>query len=217
MLSLLAGRINAVKIHGEGWRSPLNLTAQVLEATVGAASLDPAAVLFKQQIQLTNTPVGTARVLFSAADFGNFLVHPLMTEAAKQAVQGHAFAFDQASVRIQPPFAVPPEGAVNFTGTWHGDGLRYQVRLLPVSGGAAVGKGVQAHALPLSTGARSTSAGVVEDGLTRFFSSLKVDLQGVQMSFMSLATLPSMSSAGAMADLHLRLELKRFPPLNVQF
>lgn len=31
--SLLAGRVNDVKIHGEGWRSPLNLTAQVLEVT----------------------------------------------------------------------------------------------------------------------------------------------------------------------------------------
>uniref|UniRef100_A0A383VV08 Uncharacterized protein n=1 Tax=Tetradesmus obliquus TaxID=3088 RepID=A0A383VV08_TETOB len=215
--SLLAGRVNGVKIHGEGWRSPLNLTAQVLEATVGEASLDPSAVLFKQQILLTNVPVGTARVMFNAADFGNFLVHPLMTEAAKEAVQGHAFAFDQASVRIQPPSAVPPEGLVEFTGTWRGDGQRYQVRLLPVSGGAVFGKGVQAHAMPLSIGARSSSAGIVEDCLSAFFSSLMVDLQGAQMSFMSLAILPGMGFAGAMADLNLRLELKKFPPLNVQF
>jgi hypothetical protein len=33
MWSLLAGRVNGVKIHGEGWRSPLNLTAQVLEVS----------------------------------------------------------------------------------------------------------------------------------------------------------------------------------------
>jgi hypothetical protein len=43
-------------------------------------------------------------------------------------LQGHAFAFDQASVRIQPPSAVPPEGLIEFTGTWRGDGQRYQVR-----------------------------------------------------------------------------------------
>ncbi len=29
--SLMAGRINSVRIVGEGWRSPLNLTAQLLE------------------------------------------------------------------------------------------------------------------------------------------------------------------------------------------
>jgi hypothetical protein len=43
-------------------------------------------------------------------------------------LQGHAFAFDQASVRIQPPSAVPPEGLIEFTGAWRGDGQRYQVR-----------------------------------------------------------------------------------------
>ena len=32
--SLLSGRVNGAKIYGEGWRSPLNLTAQILE--VGA-------------------------------------------------------------------------------------------------------------------------------------------------------------------------------------
>lgn len=29
--SLLSGRVNGAKIYGEGWRSPLNLTAQILE------------------------------------------------------------------------------------------------------------------------------------------------------------------------------------------
>jgi len=29
--SLLSGRVNGAKIYGEGWRSPLNLTAQTLE------------------------------------------------------------------------------------------------------------------------------------------------------------------------------------------
>lgn len=36
------------------------------------------------------------------------------------------------------------------------------------------------------------SAGIVEDCLSAFFSSLMVDLQGAQMSFMSLAILPGM-------------------------
>lgn len=29
--SLLSGRVNGAKIYGEGWRSPLNLTARILE------------------------------------------------------------------------------------------------------------------------------------------------------------------------------------------
>lgn len=41
----------------------------------------------RRQIVLTNIPTGTARVVFSEADLGNFLVHPLVVEAAKTAVQ----------------------------------------------------------------------------------------------------------------------------------
>eukprot|EP00775_Hariotina_reticulata_P012375 gene12375-12509_t len=155
--SLLAGRVKGVKLRGEGWRSPKNLTAQLLEATLGEVVIDPAAVVLRQQIALTNMPVGTAHVVFNAVDFGNFLVHPLMQEAVQNAVQGHAFAFDQSSVRIQPPSGAAPEGVIEFTGTWRGDGQRYQVRLLPVSGGiTGTVRGVQACAVPLSIGARTS-------------------------------------------------------------
>ncbi|KAF8054989.1 Serp2 [Scenedesmus sp. PABB004] len=216
--SLLAGRVNGVKIVGEGWRSPLNLTAQLLEATVGEATLDPGAVLLKQQIALTNRPVGTAHVVFTAPDFGNFLCHPLMTAAAQACVQGHAFVFEAPSVRIIAPSRAAPAGVIEFAGTWRGDGQRYQVSLLPVPGGAALGalgRGVQAHAVPLSIGARASSASIVEDSLTKFFNTLTLDLQGAELSFMSLTVIPGLGFAGGLADLNLRLELKRFPPLNV--
>jgi hypothetical protein len=157
--SLLQGRVNGVRLTGEGWRSPLNLTARHLEATVGEAVLDITAVLLQRRIVLTNVPVGTARVVFDAPDLGNFLVHPLMAAAAATA----AFAFDQHSVRIAPPSVAQPEGAVEFTGTWRSDGQRYSVRLLPVAGGAGGastgrGRGVQAHAVPLSSGARASES-----------------------------------------------------------
>ena len=58
-----------------------------LQATVSEAILDYGAILFQQRIILSNTPVGTSRVVFSAQDFGNFLAHPLMQAAAKEAVQ----------------------------------------------------------------------------------------------------------------------------------
>lgn len=34
--SLLAGRVNGARIYGEGWRSPLNLTARSLEVRTGS-------------------------------------------------------------------------------------------------------------------------------------------------------------------------------------
>lgn len=64
--------------------------------------------------------------------------------------------FEAPSVRISPPSPTAAGGALEFTGTWRGDGQRYQVRLLPVAQGAAMGRGVQAHAVPLSIGGRAS-------------------------------------------------------------
>lgn len=49
--------------------------------------LDLPAVLSQQRILLRNVPTGSARVVFTAADFGAFLQHPLVTTAARKAVQ----------------------------------------------------------------------------------------------------------------------------------
>jgi hypothetical protein len=54
---------------------------------VGEACLDYSAMLWQQRIVLTNIPVGTARVVFSGRDFGHFLIHPLVVNAAARAVQ----------------------------------------------------------------------------------------------------------------------------------
>lgn len=216
--SLLQGRVNGVRLTGEGWRSPLNLTARHLEATVGEAVLDITAVLLQRRIVLTNVPVGTARVVFDAPDLGNFLVHPLMAAAAATA----AFAFDQHSVRIAPPSVAQPEGAVEFTGTWRSDGQRYSVRLLPVAGGAGGastgrGRGVQAHAVPLSSGARASSANIIAADLTSLFNGLCIDLQGAEFAFLSIRVLPGLGFAGGLVELSLSLEVKKFPPLDVKF
>lgn len=58
-----------------------------LQITLGAAQLDVEAVLFKQRIILKSIPRGTAKIVFTARDFGNFLAHPLMRQAASTAIQ----------------------------------------------------------------------------------------------------------------------------------
>lgn len=67
--------------------SPYAPPPHCLQAAVGETTIDPSAVLLRQNIELTNVPVGTCRVVFDRIDFGNFLVHPLMTAAAAEAVQ----------------------------------------------------------------------------------------------------------------------------------
>lgn len=57
------------------------------QADVSEAVVDYGAVITQQRIVLRNIPVGTARCVFTADDFGAFLVHPLMKAAAAKAVQ----------------------------------------------------------------------------------------------------------------------------------
>ena len=54
---------------------------------LGQAALDMAALFSQRQILLSTVPVGSARVVFSGSQFGGFLIHPLMLEAASTAVQ----------------------------------------------------------------------------------------------------------------------------------
>jgi hypothetical protein len=54
---------------------------------VGEAALDYPALLLQRKVVLANKPRGSARIAFSAADFGNFLAHPLVAKAAAGAVQ----------------------------------------------------------------------------------------------------------------------------------
>lgn len=58
---------------------------------------------------------------------------------------------------------------------------------------------------------------MVEDELTRFFNSLTIDLEGVELRLMSVTLSAGTGWAGAAADLRLQLTVKRFPPLNVKF
>lgn len=88
----------------------------------------------------------------------------LRTHQTLRLLQDKPFAFEAPSVRISPPSPTAAGGALEFTGTWRGDGQRYQVRLLPVAQGAAMGRGVQAHAVPLSIGGRASECRLAAAG-----------------------------------------------------
>lgn len=57
------------------------------QVCLGRSQLDVEAIVTKQRILLKSIPRGTAKVVFTAQDFGNFLAHPLMKQAAATAVQ----------------------------------------------------------------------------------------------------------------------------------
>ncbi|GLC35963.1 hypothetical protein PLESTB_000524000 [Pleodorina starrii] len=134
---LLAGRVGGAKVEGRLWESPLGLTARVLDVQVGLVELDLPAVFAQQRIVLRNTPVGSARVVFNADDFGAFLQHPLVTTAARRAVQGRPFLFDREGVVIAPG-SRGSDGCVLFSGLLPASGQRYQLTMRPARGGRAV-------------------------------------------------------------------------------
>ena len=53
-------------------------SCRTIEAEVSRAAIDVLQVLLRQRIVLSNIPTGTARVTFTADDFGAFLTHPLV-------------------------------------------------------------------------------------------------------------------------------------------
>jgi hypothetical protein len=76
-------------------------------------------------------------------------------------LQGHAFAFEAHTVRIQPGSASSPSGVIELRGVWRGDGQAYQVQLLPTAIPAravfpqqAAENGVLVRAVPAGLGAR---------------------------------------------------------------
>ncbi|KAK9815744.1 hypothetical protein WJX72_008830 [[Myrmecia] bisecta] len=126
---LLQGAVEGVQIRGQGWTSPLGLSARILEVTLGSARLDMGVLLRQQDIMLQNTPQGAARIVFNSTDFGNLLVHPLVKQLASRAIQGSGFLFDKYSVCICPDQGT--SGAVEFSGVWTGDGHMYHLLLSP--------------------------------------------------------------------------------------
>lgn len=78
---ILAGSVPYVLISGKKWRSPLRLTCQSLQMQVSRVDIDTDALLRRRLIVLKRPVRGNAKIVFNGADFGNFLVHPLLRSA----------------------------------------------------------------------------------------------------------------------------------------
>jgi hypothetical protein len=108
--------------------------------------LDLSALLWQRRVALLNTPRGYVRIVLTAQDLSNFMVHPLMSNAASKAVQvkqqqlcepwrgvsdsspavqAQPFVFQQDSVVITAQ-------QVLFSGAWQG--RTYDVIMSPVTG-----------------------------------------------------------------------------------
>lgn len=57
------------------------------QVSLGESQLDVEAIVTRQRILLKSIPRGTAKIVFTARDFGHFLAHPLFKRAATTAVK----------------------------------------------------------------------------------------------------------------------------------
>ncbi|CAK0880690.1 unnamed protein product [Prorocentrum cordatum] len=96
---LVQGRVEAVQLSGLDWHSRAGLTARRL--TVSAP--DGAALSYLEvlagRIALTAPAYGWAEAVFSAADFGNFLLYRPVTDTVP-AILGERFVFSGEGVSI---------------------------------------------------------------------------------------------------------------------
>lgn len=229
--SLLAGRVNSVAIAGRDWLSPLGLSARILDISLGPASLDVPAILSQQRILLLGVPQGAGRIAFTAQQFGVFLQHPLMVEAAARAVQGNRFRFDPGTVRYDLV-----AGTIFFSGVWDGDQRRYQMEMQAGSNSAPVRPARQQAG---NGDAGDSAAAMVAADLTAFFSRLTLDLQGPELSFASMELVPGdvlpsrpgvlppalqrqlpptrQQNTEAVLDLRLSVKVYGFPPPELGF
>ncbi|WIA35711.1 hypothetical protein OEZ86_004113 [Tetradesmus obliquus] len=242
-MGLLDGRFDALSIEGRHWVTPLNMTAHRLEVDIGTMQVDTSALLWQQKVRMSNVPAGRVRIHLSGKDMGNFVCHPLFRAAAATAVHGQSFLFDKDSVVINHS-----SNSVHFSGTWGANGERYRLVMLPGKVGPGGVRGqLQVGAQHICSSSSSSSsndapqaagqqqqqqqqqakpatdlqgAQMVASGMAKFFSSLSLDLQGIELRqpLLSLhAGDVSDSKEGDLLEIELKLRLRAFPPLDMQF
>ena len=222
--TLLAGTVSRVDITGTNWRSRKELTCRSLRMSVGEAALDPGALVAERLIKLRRPSHGDAEIVFTAADFANFLAHPLVTAAAQErgaTASGDAMRFARdANARAE----TTPDGAVAFFGDVYyvvakdddanaatdakreSARVRYEMRPAAERGKVAV----VATSVTDDTDDASSSFAVDLAAAARdvafFFENLVVDLSGARLSYRNMRV------GEGVVTLDLDLEVVGFPP-----
>ncbi|KAI8475697.1 MAG: hypothetical protein J3K34DRAFT_517131 [Monoraphidium minutum] len=248
-LGVLEGRFRSMAIIGEGWVTPLGMTARRLEVNIRGLHVDYGALVMQRKVALKGAPPkGHTTITLNARDLAAFTQHPLFQRAA--AAAGHAFAWDPTTVSIVHRAA--GAGEVRFEGVWAADGERYCILMQPGSGGPAAPTGgaaaggagaarakLRVGALHLPRGGAPASrekAAAVAGGVAHFFTSLALDLDGIDVARPALALRPLRGHGGGggggavgagwaeaaegepgVLDITMEVRIRSFPPLNMQF
>ena len=204
---LIGGAVRGVRVRGSDWNTPMSLSCRTLDVSVGRASIDFPALATQQRILLKQPALGSAAIRFSAADWGSFLAHPLMSEALS-GFAARAPAPRPSSVRFRRDGATLTPGEAVFFVSWEGEQLA--ARLTQPRGGPAA-----VAVEPAADGAAPF--------LTAFFNGLTIDLDGCELRFRALEVSGVAPSRGGgplnLLEMGLQLDVcvRRFPSPFVNF
>jgi hypothetical protein len=196
----LTGKVNGVKIRGERWSSPRELTCESISFDVGACELDIGAALSMQGIKLVREAKGCATLVFDSRDFGNFLAHPLFLASSRLVgVGGSKFTFDKSTARVSA------DGCLEYTGTWARDGVTRAIRMFPGENGSG--------AASLRVQSQTPNDDALERALEVFFTTLVIDLEGTELLYRDM----TIDRTRERVRFNLDVTVKRFPSPNLQF
>ena len=213
--------------------------------------MDYGTLITQSAVALRNLPTGSCKFRLSAEDLGRFFSHPMLQPAAAKAVAGKAFRWDCAAVVIGQDavsglgyidlegesdadgerykvrmIPVKAEGAAVALGT--ANGLKVSAkRIAPAvpAPGAEPGTGGDgasvAAAAAAAAAARREGSAAVARGLATVFSSLQLNLQGIELRQPSLqVVLPGTdgnTTNNAMLDISMKMKIRSIPPLDMEF
>ena len=191
---ILSGRVQGVGVRGTAWRTPLDLSCSALNFDVGATEVDLPAVVSKQRILLKRPATGEAVVSFSGADWASFLAHPLVSDAVTRAKLPVSFGRDGAKLSAD---------AVEFVARWRDSGVEDVIRLSQAPSQPVVG---------VAAGGDDADAAARAAALAEFFGSIKLDLDGCELKFRSMAV------RRQLLEVTLDVNVRRFPnPMTINF
>jgi hypothetical protein len=191
---ILSGRVQGVGVRGTAWRTPLDLSCSALNFDVGATEVDLPAVVAKQRILLKRPATGEAVVSFSGSDWASFLAHPLVSDAVTRAKLPVSFGRDGAKVSAD---------AVEFVARWRDSGAEDVVRLSQAPSQPVVG---------VAAGGDDAEAAARASSLAEFFGSIRLDLDGCELTFRSMAV------RRQLLEVTLDVCVRRFPnPMTINF
>ena len=208
---LLFGKVGPVTVSGTGWQSGLGLTCRAIEATVDTCELDIQRVVAQQKLSLIRPARGKAMIALNAADFGNFITHPLIkspTIPVKNGQQSAPIKFKKEGTDVDAE-----TGVVTFF--VESLGMNWQCELRRGTAGSE--RGAVVSAVPVSeTGNDETAkAKAVGGSLTRFFNEIEFDLDGTSLSFRDMQVTGKGKTPSLM--LSLNICVRKFPSPGLEF